>query len=135
MCARYELNRAVGSAEQLAWAGFAKVESLAWWKRKGGELVDMPADRFAERSDIDGSLIWADGSAGNVIRGLIDPNNGQALLKIVTRASTPTELQRFQHSRICVIEPPLFSAERIPVEADSEREPSLGALLLDPEQR
>ena len=123
MCARFEINKkelrpgkSVGfwlrqNAQQLVWAGFAKKESLGWWKKKGGETVDIPATRFAERSDKDGRLIWDDVPAGNVIRGLVDPNEGTPLLKVVTRASTDEELAKFEHARMPLIEAPLFSAE------------------------
>jgi hypothetical protein len=43
-----------------------------------------------------------------VIRGLLDHQTGQPLIKIVTRESTAEELQRFQHPRMPVLEPPLF---------------------------
>jgi hypothetical protein len=123
MCARFEINKKElrpgksvaywleKNAAQLPWAGFAKRESIGWWKGKGGTVVDIPATRFAERSDKDGRLIWDDVPAGNVIRGLIDPNEGKPLLKVVTRASTEEELARFEHPRMPVIEAPLFSAE------------------------
>jgi hypothetical protein len=138
MCVAFELNkqelrpgRAVAYwiqkiAEQHVWAGFAKRESIGWWKKKGGTLVDIPATRFAERSDKDGRLIWDDVPPGNVIRGLVDPNDGKPLLKVVTRASTPEELDKFEHSRMPVIEAPLFSAEPtllVPVEREKPRKP------------
>lgn len=100
-------------ADFLVWAGFARKESLDWWRRKGGELVDVPAHRFAERSDRDRQLRWDDIPAGHVVRGLIDPGNGRPLLKIVTRASTQEELARFEHPRMPLLEPPLVSAEPI----------------------
>jgi len=95
----------------LVWAGFARKESLEWWKRNGGELVDVPAHRFAERSDRDRRLRWDDVPAGLIVRGLIEPNDDKPLLKIVTRASTPEELLRFEHPRMPLIEPALFCAE------------------------
>jgi hypothetical protein len=97
--------------DQLVWAGFARSESLDWWKRRGGELVDVPAHRFAERSDRTRNLTWDDILPGHVVRGLVDPNEGKPLLKIVTRASSEEELNRFGHPRMPVIEPRLFSAE------------------------
>ncbi len=97
--------------DQLVWAGFARRESLEWWQRRGGELVDIPADRFAERSDRTRAFAWDEIAPGNVVRGVIDPNEGKPLLKIVTRASTPAEIHRFDHPRMPLIEPPLFSAE------------------------
>jgi hypothetical protein len=100
----------------LVWAGFARKESLGWWKKKVGELVDVPAHRFAERSDRDRQLRWDDIHAGLIVRGVVDPNDGKPLLKIVTRASTPEELTRFEHPRMPLLEPPLFSAEIPPDE-------------------
>jgi len=103
-----------GVQAEFVWAGFARKETLAWWKKKqNGELVDVPANRFAERSDRDGQLRWDDVPAGLVVRGLIDPNGGKPLLKIVTRASTAEELERFEHPRMPLLEPPLFSAEML----------------------
>lgn len=101
--------RASGDAEFI-WAGFARKESLGWWKKKSAEFVDVPAVRFAERSDRDGQLRWEEIAGGQVVRGLIVPNDGKPLLKIVTRASTPGEVERFEHERMPFVESPLFNA-------------------------
>lgn len=126
MCAAFELNQTRIAPGQLVavwgsngavryrWAGFARSESLAWWRKQGGELVDVPADRFAERSDRDRKLRWDDVPAGQVVRGIVDPHDGAPLLKIVTRASTPEELARYEHDRMPLLEAPLHSAEKIP---------------------
>ena len=127
MCAAFELNSRVirpgknvgvwrnGQAEQLVWAGFARREVLGWWKKQGGELVDVPAHRFAERSTRDRQLRWDNLPSGFVVRGLVAAPNGTLLLKIVTRASTEEELRHFEHPRMPVIEAPMFSAEAIDV--------------------
>ena len=119
MCAAFELNSRVirpgkrvgiwrnAHAEQLVWAGFARRETLGWWKQQGGELVDVPAHRFAERSTRDRQLRWDDVPPGSVVRGLVVAPNDTPLLKIVTRASTEEELSRFEHPRMPVIEAPL----------------------------
>src|SRR5687768_8295791 len=121
MCARFELNDTRyqpgkpiafwrdSFPEQLAWAGFARRETLPWWKAKGGVLVDIPAHRFAERSKKDGRLIWDDIPTGRVIRGLIDPSGREPLIKVVTRPPTESELIQFEHPRMPVIELPLWS--------------------------
>ncbi len=123
MCAAFESNSRIvrpgrvaalwrrEGRGQLVWAGFARRESLAWWTRKGGELADVPAHRFAERSDRDGQLRWDEVPPGFVVRGLIDPNDGKPLLKVVTRAASEAELERFGHPRMPLLEAPLFSAE------------------------
>ena len=129
MCAQYESRKKIrrpgklvgvwqaeNETAQLVWAGFAKKENLAWWKRCGGVLVDIPADRFAERSDRDRRLIWDDMPGGHVIRGIIDPHACQPILKLVTRASTVDELAHFEHPRMPLIEPPLFSLDPVDVE-------------------
>jgi hypothetical protein len=128
MCAAFELNsrvirpgKLVGLwrrkvKEQLVWAGFAQKEKLASWQRNGGELVDVPAGRFAERSDRDRQLRWGDVAPGLVIRGLVEESSGKPLLKIVTRASTPEEVVRFEHDRMPVIEAPIFSGDPVEVE-------------------
>jgi hypothetical protein len=84
MCAAFERNgkgyqpgRAVSAigpegAFQHVWAGFSRSEILDWWQRRCGVLIDIPADRFAERSSITGKLIWADVPQGFVLRGLLD---------------------------------------------------------------
>lgn len=125
MCAAFEINQvhirpgqivAVWSrsgALRFPWAGFARRESLGWWKKHGGELVDVPAHRFAERSDRDRKLRWDAVPAGHVLRGIIDPHDGRPLLKIVTRASTPKEFARYEHDRMPLLEAPLISAEPI----------------------
>jgi hypothetical protein len=100
---------------QLVWAGFARWEILHWWEKKGGELVDVPADRFAERSERTRELIWDEIPRGNVVRGLVERSGPKPLLKIVTRASTAAELARFEHPRMPLIEPPLFSSASVPI--------------------
>jgi hypothetical protein len=129
MCAALELNSRVLrpgkwvpvwsklGGLQLIWAGFARREILRWWEKKGGELVDVPADRFAERSDKTHKLIWDEIPDGQVVRGLVEKSGKTPLLKIVTRASTEEELARFEHPRMPVIEAPLFSAGPVPVES------------------
>jgi hypothetical protein len=126
MCAALEINETRirpgqivgawgnGGVRRHPWAGFARRESLGWWKRQGCELVDVPAHRFAERSDADRQLRWDDIPPGQVVRGIIDAHDGKPLLKIVTRASTPEEAAQFQHDRMPLIEAPLHSAEIIP---------------------
>lgn len=105
-----------------AWAGFARSEILPWWQKRGAVLIDIPADRFAERSEVTGNLIWDAVAEGAVIRGLLDIQTPQPLIKVVTRASTPEELERFQHPRMPLLEPPLFAP--LPPE-DDEDQPDL----------
>jgi hypothetical protein len=107
--------RALARAEQLIWAGFARSEWLHG-APKDGALVDIPAERYAERSRRTAQLVWDDVPSGKVIRGLVVPNKGKPLLRIVTRACNPDEEEHFGHDRICVIEPALFSAAPIPIE-------------------
>lgn len=127
MCARFELNktrfqpsntvafwRALARAQQLIWAGFARREWLRGLPRDEA-LVDIPAVRFAERSRRSAQLVWDDVPPGQVIRGLVVPNRGKPLLRIVTRQRTPEEEEHFGHDRICVVEPPLYSSEPIPI--------------------
>ena len=56
---------------RFVWAGFARAEILDWWQRKGGVLLDIHADRFAERSDKSRKLIWDSVPRDFVIRGLM----------------------------------------------------------------
>lgn len=91
------------------WAGFARSEILNWWIQRGGVLLDIPAEEFAERSDRTGELLWDAVGEGLVIRGLLDRQTSQELIKIVTREATPAELERFQHNRTPVLEMPLYS--------------------------
>ena len=131
MCAALELNSRIirpgkwigvwrnSGRERVLWAGFARHEILPWWQRKGGEMVDIPADRFAERSDQTRALIWEQIPDGEVVRGLIDTTRGQALLKVVTRPSTDEELRHFQHPRMPLVEPPIFRADRFEVADES----------------
>ena len=101
--------------QRLVWAGFARRESLGWWKQQGAELVDIPAHRFAERSDRDRQLRWDQLPSGHVIRGLLDPHAGHPVLKIVTRASTPEEQAHYEHGRMPLLELPLYCAAVIPL--------------------
>ncbi|MEI6493076.1 MAG: hypothetical protein WCO94_11055 [Verrucomicrobiota bacterium] len=122
MCATFQFrgktykpgSEVTGSGERgivrHAWAGFARSEILSWWQKRGATLIDIPADRFAERSEITGKLIWDDVADGLVIRGLLDIQTAQPLIKVVTRASSPEELDRFQHPRMPLIESPQFDS-------------------------
>ena len=130
MCAAFELNSRIirpgkcagawraGKPGHFVWAGFARRETLGWWKKQGAELVDVPAHRFAERSERDRQLRWDDVRPGCVLRGLVIVEATTPLLKIVTRASTPEELARFEHPRMPLIEEPLFNAAVIEPEPE-----------------
>ena len=126
MCAAYEYKgvgfrpgREVSAAGpqglcRAPWAGFARSEILDWWRSKGGLLLDIPATRFAERSERSGKLIWDDVPEGLVIRGLLDHQTRLPLIKVVTRSSTPAEMEQFQHPRMPLLEGPLFPGVEIP---------------------
>ena len=86
-----------------AWAGVARNEILAWWQKEGANLIDIPAERFAERSEVTVKLVWDELDEGLVIRGLVDVQNTQQLIKIATWASSPEELDRFQHPRMLLV--------------------------------
>jgi len=92
-----------------AWAGFARSEILSWWQKRGGVIIDIPAERFAERSGITGKLIWDDVADELVIRGLLDIQGTQPLIKVVTRPSSPGEIERFQHPRMPLLESARFA--------------------------
>jgi hypothetical protein len=126
MCARLDLNdsqvqpgKAVpvwleeGRSAWLIWAGFARTESLERWLAMGAQLVDVPAQRFAERSTRTRRLSWEEVPLGMIVRGIVDSNSGKPLLKILTRASNAIEYARFEHPRMPVIALPRVSAERI----------------------
>ena len=135
MCARLELNDCQfqlretvpvwleeGRPAWLLWAGFARSESLQRWLTMAAQLVDIPARRFATRSTRTGRIQWHEVPLGLVARGIIDSNSGKPLLKMVTRAADPGEYERFEHSRMPIIELPRVSAERIvPPQPHTER--------------
>lgn len=110
------------------WAGFARHEILHWWERKGGVLLDLPAARFAERSDESRKLVWDDVPVGLVLRGVMERRNSTPIVRIVTREATPPEALRFGHHRMPILEDPLHGrpeigeAEGLP---DSEAQGSL----------
>ena len=104
------------------WAGFARSEILHWWIERGGELLDIPATDFAERSDGTGELVWDSVPAGLVIRALLDRQTEHELVKIVTREATPDEVEKFQHHRMPLLEKPLH-----PVSASLTAEPETPA--------
>lgn len=114
--------RAEAGIVRHVWAGFARNEILGWWQRKGGVLLDIYADRFAERSDKTGQLIWDAVPNRFVIRGLLDTQSDTPLIKIVTRESTGEELLRFAHPRMPVLEPPLFEMLDLPSESSGQSE-------------
>lgn len=137
MCATFEIRgriakpgrKVVGAAKhgvaRHVWAGFARQEILSWWERKGALLIDLPATRFAERSDISGKLVWDDLEPGLVIRGIIDMKTPEPLIKIVTRPAAKEEIERFQHPRMPLIERPLF----LPVPEECYPLPDYGDLF------
>jgi hypothetical protein len=90
------------------WAGFARSEILGWWERRGGELLDIPAERFAERNDQTRRLVWDDVPGGLVLRGVMERVEGSPLVRIVTRTATEVEVMRFQHPRMPLLERPLY---------------------------
>lgn len=101
-------------AVHLTWAGFARSEILHWWQNQGAKLIDIPADTFAERSDLDRQLTWQEIPSSLVIRGLIDSRRETPLIKIITRAATCNEFKLFQHPRMPLLLPPLFSSHSSP---------------------
>lgn len=112
---------ASGPVERI-WAGFARSEILKWWIDRGGELLDIPASEFAERSDRTGELIWDCVPAGLVIRAVLDRQSSHELIKIVTRPATPEEIEKFQHDRMPLLEKPLY-ALRVPILENSPPPP------------
>ena len=112
---------AAGGALTRTWAGFARSEILKWWLERGGELLDIPATEFAERSDRTGELVWDAVPGGLVLRALLDRQTGHELIKIVTRAATPAEVGKFQHDRMPLLEKPLHAPRPA---ADPEDRPS-----------
>lgn len=101
-----------------AWAGFSRAEILSWWQQKGGVLIDLPPERFAERSDVTGKLVWSDVPEGLVIRGLMDRQSSEPLIKVVTRAATDEEQAYFQHPRMPMLEALLHEPQELPEEAE-----------------
>jgi hypothetical protein len=132
MCAAFEFQgrgfqpgkEVSGAGEQgivrHVWAGFARAEILEWWQRKGALLLDIPANRFAERSEITGKLVWGNVPQGMVIRGLLDLQTSHPLIKIVTRAATKPECDHFQHPRMPLLERPLFPHLKISLEQEPD---------------
>ncbi|MEI6713506.1 MAG: hypothetical protein WCO60_07130 [Verrucomicrobiota bacterium] len=100
------------------WAGFARNEIRSWWEKRGLTPVDVPAEQFAERSDKDGKLRWAPVPSGLVLRGMCEERNGLFVVRMVTRAALPPELNEFEHERMPVLEEPLFSAAFIDLVED-----------------
>jgi hypothetical protein len=87
----------------------------------------VPAEKFAERSDRTGQFTWESVPSGHVIRGLVEMDVASPVLKIVTRHATADELARYEHDRVPLIEPPLFSAQSLGAEEDDT--PAQGELF------
>ena len=131
MCATFEfrgrvyrpgrllIGRSAESIVRPVWAGFARNEILPWWLRQGGLLLDLPADRFAERSGESGKLVWDEVPRGFVLRGVTDPRGSRPVVRIVTRASTSEELLRFHHPRMPLLETPIHGQGEFPCEEES----------------
>lgn len=102
------------------WGGFARSEILDWWKQQGAEEVELTATSFAERSEKTNQLVWDDVPGGQIISALLDHRQNPALLKVVTRPATETELARFQHPRL-----PLLQKRKFPPVPPAEEEPDL----------
>jgi len=116
MCAALELNtRVIRPGKwvpfwstlgglQLGWAVFARRESLRWWEwweKKGGELVDVPADRFDERSERTRELSWDEIPSGQVVRGLIDREEGPHAAPENCHPPRPRRNWRASSTRAC----------------------------------
>ena len=84
--------------------------------------MDVPANRFAERSHKDGRLHWGDVAEGLVIRGLWDSSGPIPQVLIVTRPASTAELEAFGHDRMPLIEAPLYSSLPIGPEAETQGE-------------
>ncbi len=95
------------------WAGFARHEILVWWKQRGGVLLDLPADRFAERSTDTRKLVWDGVPPGLVLRGVMERREPLSIVRIVTREATPLEAVRFGHHRMPLLEDPLHGTSEI----------------------
>ena len=80
MCATFQFKKqvikpeknVVAAAEsglvQHVWAEFARAQVMDWWRSKEGVLLDIYADRFAERSDSNGKdLVVVIGTSGVVL--------------------------------------------------------------------
>lgn len=109
---------------QRVWAGFARSEILNWWIQRGGILLDIPAEEFAERSDRTGELVWDAVPTGLVIRAILDRQTEHELIKIVTRESAPSELERFEHNRMPVLEKPLHAATPVTLPTPPPEKPA-----------
>jgi hypothetical protein len=141
MCATYEFRERVfrpgreivASAKEglvrPVWAGFARCEILAWWVGQGGELLDIPAGRFAERSEKTRQLVWDDVPEGLVIRGVMQRSSSGSLVRIVTRAATGREQRRFQHPRMPLLEGPIHQAFEYPENPVAEESDAQGLLF------
>lgn len=97
----------------VGWAGFARSELRSWWLKNGLWEVDVPAERFAERSDRDGKLRWGIVPEGLVLRGLCEMRGESLQLRILTRAATEAEEVEFEHGRMPVLEAPLFTVREV----------------------
>jgi hypothetical protein len=71
-------------------------------------LLDIPAERFAERSEQTRRFVWDDVPEGLVLRGVMERGEGSPLVRIVTRAATGAEVMRFQHPRMPLLERPFY---------------------------
>jgi len=116
---RIAFRHAAGEAE-LPWMGFAREEVLGWWRLRGAELVDLPADRFAQRSEFDRQIRWTDLTVGQVIRALLDLTPEEPVIRVLTRPSTPEEHKRLQVTRMPVTDAAiLHPAACVPVKSDT----------------
>lgn len=103
-------------ALEARWEGFARQESLGWWRREHPEARDayLDVDDWAERSPT-GEIHWA-GYPSRVHFLFLGAE--QPKVKVLTRAATAEELQRLGHDRVPVHErlpgEPRFTALRTP---------------------
>ena len=97
---------------------------MNWWIQRGGILLDIPAEEFAERSDRTGELAWDAVPPGLVIRAILDRQTEHELIKIVTRESAPAELERFEHNRMPVLEKPIHAAATLTIPVPTSEKPA-----------
>lgn len=87
------------------WKGFirsdADEKTKGFWKHNGfNAKLDVPADRFAERSRKTRDNVFEDVPQGNVVYAIGNRQTGH--VNVLTRKATKEEAEKFGHDRIPV---------------------------------
>lgn len=122
--------------DEAVFGGPARSESRSYWIRREGavEVLVPDIERFGEKDKRSGRQNWAEVPAGSRLEGLLlppPPGKEYRLLKVVTQAATPEQIERLGNGRVPVF-PGLATGEMmLPPPAEAAQRAAGGAEQLE----